>query len=236
VTFPVLFVCICVLHNCHRVATQLQLNISYQTSISYKSHENSIISKHNPKWSFQTTPTFRSVRRTHILQITNYASYYGTDVIFTLICASAAIISTDNPSVGPFLYVSANTHSISRCYIMSTSWVWKVLSRWKLSAKCSTAMPTKSLVHISLLRKVPSGLSSVIIKMKRNRSLNTTTLVVFRPINENEAESQSEHNNISCVQTDKWKWSGIAVWTQHLVVFRPINGNEAESQSEHNNI
>jgi hypothetical protein len=29
VTFPVLFVCIYVLNNCHRVATQLQLNISY---------------------------------------------------------------------------------------------------------------------------------------------------------------------------------------------------------------
>jgi len=29
VTFPVLFVCICVLNYCHRVATQLQLNISY---------------------------------------------------------------------------------------------------------------------------------------------------------------------------------------------------------------
>jgi hypothetical protein len=29
VRFPVLFVCICVLNNCHRVATQLQLNISY---------------------------------------------------------------------------------------------------------------------------------------------------------------------------------------------------------------
>jgi len=31
VTCPVLFVCICVLSNCHRVTTQLQLtNISYQ--------------------------------------------------------------------------------------------------------------------------------------------------------------------------------------------------------------
>jgi len=29
VTFSVLFVCICVLNNCHRVATQLQLNILY---------------------------------------------------------------------------------------------------------------------------------------------------------------------------------------------------------------
>jgi len=34
VTFPVLFVCRCVLNNCHRVATQLQLNISYHI-ISY---------------------------------------------------------------------------------------------------------------------------------------------------------------------------------------------------------
>jgi hypothetical protein len=37
VTFPVLFVCICVLYYCHRVATQLQLNISYHiTSIFIK--------------------------------------------------------------------------------------------------------------------------------------------------------------------------------------------------------
>jgi len=34
VTFPVLFVCTCVLNNCHRVATRLQLNISYHI-ISY---------------------------------------------------------------------------------------------------------------------------------------------------------------------------------------------------------
>jgi hypothetical protein len=34
VSFPVLFVCICVLNYCHWVATQLQLNISY--IISYK--------------------------------------------------------------------------------------------------------------------------------------------------------------------------------------------------------
>jgi len=34
-SFSVLFVCICVLYYCHRVATQLQLNISYHT-ISYK--------------------------------------------------------------------------------------------------------------------------------------------------------------------------------------------------------
>jgi hypothetical protein len=32
-TFPVLFVYICVLNNCHRVATQLQLNISYHINV-----------------------------------------------------------------------------------------------------------------------------------------------------------------------------------------------------------
>ena len=32
VSFSVLFVCICVLNYCHRVATQLQLNISYHVS------------------------------------------------------------------------------------------------------------------------------------------------------------------------------------------------------------
>jgi len=34
VLFYVLFVCICVLNYCHRVATQLQLNISYHIKIS----------------------------------------------------------------------------------------------------------------------------------------------------------------------------------------------------------
>ena len=35
VMFPVLFVCICVLNNCHQVATQLQLNIPYHMSGEY---------------------------------------------------------------------------------------------------------------------------------------------------------------------------------------------------------
>ena len=45
VSFSVLFVCICVLNYCHRVTTQLQLNISYHISctISYISY---IISHH----------------------------------------------------------------------------------------------------------------------------------------------------------------------------------------------
>jgi len=30
VSFSVLFVCICVLHDCHQVATQLRLNLSYR--------------------------------------------------------------------------------------------------------------------------------------------------------------------------------------------------------------
>jgi hypothetical protein len=34
VSFPVLFGCICVLNYCHRVPTQLQLNISYHMDMS----------------------------------------------------------------------------------------------------------------------------------------------------------------------------------------------------------
>jgi len=34
VTFTVLFVCICVLNNCHRLATQLQLNIINTRSVN----------------------------------------------------------------------------------------------------------------------------------------------------------------------------------------------------------
>jgi hypothetical protein len=37
VTFPALFVCIRVLNNCHRVATQLQLNILYYWKLILKS-------------------------------------------------------------------------------------------------------------------------------------------------------------------------------------------------------
>jgi len=52
VTFPVLFVCICVLNNCHRVATQLQLNIyiSYSEKASddssFKSHLQNLFLKY----------------------------------------------------------------------------------------------------------------------------------------------------------------------------------------------
>jgi len=34
VSFSILFVCICVLYYCHRVATQLQLNISYRITFT----------------------------------------------------------------------------------------------------------------------------------------------------------------------------------------------------------
>jgi hypothetical protein len=49
VSFSVLFVCICVLNYCHRVATQLQLSISYHTTnhtISYHIISYHIISYH----------------------------------------------------------------------------------------------------------------------------------------------------------------------------------------------
>ena len=50
VLFYVLFVCICVLYYCHRVETQLQLNISYH-----------IISYHNKVFVRQTAPLWVTV-------------------------------------------------------------------------------------------------------------------------------------------------------------------------------
>ena len=50
VTFPVLFVCTCVLNNCHRVATQLQFNISYHIFIIIIIII--IIWHYNPLWVF----------------------------------------------------------------------------------------------------------------------------------------------------------------------------------------
>ena len=39
VTFPAIFVCICVLNNCHRMATQLQLNIYHIISYHTMPHK-----------------------------------------------------------------------------------------------------------------------------------------------------------------------------------------------------
>jgi len=39
VSFSVLFVCICVLYYCHRVATQLQLNIPFHINYNHVEHQ-----------------------------------------------------------------------------------------------------------------------------------------------------------------------------------------------------
>jgi hypothetical protein len=48
VTFSVLFVCICVLNNCHRVATQLQLDIYHIKKLNFLDR----LSKHNQIQNF----------------------------------------------------------------------------------------------------------------------------------------------------------------------------------------
>jgi len=77
VTFPVLFVCTCVLYYCHRVATQLQL-----TNISY--HIIPIFPHHNPKpptpfsLSLQTMPwsPFHTIQR-HFLHIPHQSAMHS---------------------------------------------------------------------------------------------------------------------------------------------------------------
>jgi hypothetical protein len=50
VSFSVLFVCICVLYDCHRVATQLQLNISYHIETGRTTKLSPLI------WCFERNP------------------------------------------------------------------------------------------------------------------------------------------------------------------------------------
>jgi len=69
VTFSVLFVCICVLNYCHRVATQLQLIISYRINLrDAKMYRNSStllqIFSSNPliQYGIHLTHTYRHAR------------------------------------------------------------------------------------------------------------------------------------------------------------------------------
>jgi hypothetical protein len=73
VTFIVLFVCICVMNNCHRVATQLQLNISYHisrphihssftdTEMSVKLYVPAALASGNSPWYPSNRPVWVSV-------------------------------------------------------------------------------------------------------------------------------------------------------------------------------
>jgi ABC-type multidrug transport system fused ATPase/permease subunit len=56
VTFPVLFVCIYVLNNCHRVATQLQLNISHHLNQFWMSRI--LVEKCINAWTKLLTPSY----------------------------------------------------------------------------------------------------------------------------------------------------------------------------------
>jgi hypothetical protein len=62
VSFSVLFVCICVLYDCHRVATQLQLNISHHISYHVSCH---IVSYHIILYRFCRFRAFMVVQCWH---------------------------------------------------------------------------------------------------------------------------------------------------------------------------
>ena len=66
VSFSVLFVCICVLHYCHRVATELQLNILHQTvkcKLIYLNSQSSVSRKTHHQKSVYYLCLFMSVMR-----------------------------------------------------------------------------------------------------------------------------------------------------------------------------
>jgi hypothetical protein len=78
VTFPALFVCICVLNNCHRVATQLQLNISYQSALPVSYIHIAIVTLLEGYDSEDDGPTILSDfgKNSPVQRLTNFLSIY----------------------------------------------------------------------------------------------------------------------------------------------------------------
>ena len=107
VAFPVLFVCICVLYYCHRMATQLQLNISYHIISLVLSRW--IIKKYSNN-KFRQNPSTRS----------RYVPYRTTDLTKLIVAirkfAKTTInafkpynsyINPLNPELNPICYLLA---------------------------------------------------------------------------------------------------------------------------------
>ena len=78
-TFPVLFVCTCVLNNCHWVATQLQLNIYH--IISYH-----IMSYNNKRFLNETVGdrTFSGIVSSTLLKISSISTFQIKVIISVL--------------------------------------------------------------------------------------------------------------------------------------------------------
>jgi len=75
VSFCVLFVCICVLYYCHRVATQLQLNISYHMPNFKRLTDAEIVLN-----CILTSPTQHTVQDKDRLQLAAKLNYYQARV------------------------------------------------------------------------------------------------------------------------------------------------------------
>jgi len=92
VSFSVLFVCICVLYYCHRLATQLQLNISYHIVYYYFSNHTVFVAG----------------------QCTSLASLPHTKLIISLFKWLAVLLSTEEI---PGLNLSLETSSPAEVFL-----------------------------------------------------------------------------------------------------------------------
>jgi hypothetical protein len=73
VTYSVLFVCVCVLYYCHRVATQLQLNISYQTADKKRILNTICVIRFSLQLQSETFPILRRTERDMIQNVCCYS-------------------------------------------------------------------------------------------------------------------------------------------------------------------
>jgi hypothetical protein len=93
VTFSVLFVCMCVLNYCHRVATQLQLNISYHISHHITSY---IIPYHTISYHFISYHiSYHTISSPKIISGTPYLTEFCADVRFCNVNTASCTIQGD---------------------------------------------------------------------------------------------------------------------------------------------
>jgi len=121
VAFPVLIVCICVLNNCHRVATQLQLNISYIIS----SRRLPSSSDHWRPWRWRQQAPPKCWYQHTILRTSCASSSKSTEVVAKAPARNALIQHIDCPSTGgggAAVSADAGTCGNVACWEMAPSW------------------------------------------------------------------------------------------------------------------
>ena len=107
VSFSVLFVCICVLYYCHRVATQLQLNISYHISWMKRKIQSNFTEQIVSKASIKNR-TLAFYRMFHVFWHREEMCYFMICVLHSLHFSLYTPVSESSSAITLFQYVTCH--------------------------------------------------------------------------------------------------------------------------------